>query len=161
MKQDALPDCLEQATTNLLLDNFGCATNSNVQLQLERRETGIRGSHPGRKTSAIRFESEEERMFAELLLREEEDRRFLDTNMSMEECEYDIDVEVPNIIPLGKSNQLEKALNHLVSLSILLLLSSMDPYHRLYPPSSGGVHFGMWTRSIDRDGHHFAGELSV
>ena len=45
-------------------------------------------------------------MFAELLLRETEDRRFLDTNMSMgDSCEYDIDVEVPNIIPLGECNR--------------------------------------------------------
>lgn len=102
MIQDALPDCLEIATTNLLLDNFGCETD--LRVQRERRETGLRGGHnTARKASAIRFESEEERMFAELLLREKEDKRFLDTNMSMEDdCEYDIDTEAPNIFSIGE-----------------------------------------------------------
>ena len=43
-------------------------------------------------------------MFAELLLRENEDRRFLADGMSMQpsSCDYDVDVQVPNIIALGK-----------------------------------------------------------
>ena len=105
MLQDALPDCLEKATTSLLRDNFGCETD--MQVQRERRETGLRAGghhHTGRKASALQFESEEERLFAELLLRDAEDRRFLDTNMSMEDpCEYDIEVEVPYILPLGET----------------------------------------------------------
>lgn len=111
MTQEALPDCLERATTNLLRDNFGCETDLFVQ-QSKPRESGQRGgqrggtrggTRGGRKATALHFESEEERMFAELLLREKEDRRFLETDMSMSDCEYDIDTEVPNIIPLGET----------------------------------------------------------
>lgn len=44
-------------------------------------------------------------MFAELLMREREDMRFLTTGMSMEDpsCSYEIDVQVPSIFNLGKT----------------------------------------------------------
>ena len=57
----------------------------------------------------MNFDTEEERMFAELLLREDEDRRFLSGGMSMDtSCDYDIDVQVPSIIPLGEYTNQER-----------------------------------------------------
>lgn len=53
--------------------------------------------------STTEYRSAEERMFTELLLREQEDVRFLSSAMSMDNsCKYDIQVDVPSIISLGK-----------------------------------------------------------
>ena len=104
LKQEALPGCLEEATTNLLLDNFGCGTTLQIQQPARRQLGGLRGRLTRPRDITQQYESEEERMFAELLLRENEDRRFLADGMSMQpsSCDYDVDVRVPNIIALGK-----------------------------------------------------------
>jgi len=75
-------------------------------MERHRRELATRGRTSGEKSTAKYFVSREERMFAELLLREKEDHRFLSDGMSMDtSCDYDIDVQVPSIIPLGKCDR--------------------------------------------------------
>ena len=75
-------------------------------------------------------------MFAELLLREKEDRRFLDSAMSMDDsCEYDIDVDVPNIVPIGESVlSTMRAVNNQYYLSLFLTSTLFGSFFsRLYP----------------------------
>eukprot|EP00977_Amphora_coffeiformis_P001006 scaffold219_cov156-Amphora_coffeaeformis.AAC.4 len=99
VSEAALPGCLETATTNLLKENFGCEIN--VPMQNQRRELRVHGRASRGKSTVKYFESEEERMFAELLLREREDHRFLSDRMSMDtSCDYEIDVSVSRIVPL-------------------------------------------------------------
>ena len=101
ISKEALPSCLEKATTYLLLDNFGC--QSDLQEERRVRQRNLRRKSLQSKSSTAMFESEEERLFAELLIREQEDRRFLNNAMSMDtSCEYTIDVNVPSILDLGE-----------------------------------------------------------
>lgn len=105
--QDQLSGCLEVATINLLLDNFGCE-RSLGPAQGQSRQLGLRGRIGEDKAATHSSDSSvssEEHMFMDLLLREEEDRRFLSGDMSMgpSSCDYSVHAEVPSILDLGKS----------------------------------------------------------
>ena len=105
--EDQMPHCLETSTTNLLLYNFGCDSEISMHSRRQRRHLSLRGTTSNVAQRSRGFEtSEEQRLFAELLLRDQENRRLFDTVMSMDpSCNYIISTEVSTIIPQGKRNR--------------------------------------------------------
>jgi hypothetical protein len=101
-QQDDLPMCLESATTNLLLDNFGCEYTTDMQRR--RRELLTRTGNLREKINSHTYASQEQQrlLFEQLLLEEDKTSRFLDMDMSMSTCDYMFTTEVSNIIPIGK-----------------------------------------------------------
>lgn len=157
--QDALNGCLEKATTNLLLDNFGCETQLGDEKR-QRRQLSLRGVASKVKSLKPKVVSEEERLFSELLIRNEEDVRFLSSGMSLEEpkpssCRFDIEVQVPNVINLGRSMHILR--------NGFRRFDALTDYgiHRLRPSCTRGLECQLWACSIVGGGGSSARVVSI